>query len=163
MPAEVAESDPTSPASAPSSEGSGGLGPRTLGAIVLGGSGTVLGIAAGLDPVDRGIGTHVQLGMPECGWIVAMDLPCPTCGMTTAFSFAADGNLLASATAQPLGAILAVGTAMAAVGGAWTLATGSRAFGRLASMWWTSRTGWIAGAAVLVAWAYKMAAHRGLI
>ncbi len=49
----------------------------------------VLGIAAWLTPSPSGMGTHTQLNLPQCGWIVMMDLPCPTCGMTTAFAFAA--------------------------------------------------------------------------
>ena len=37
----------------------------------------ILGVAAWLSPSTDGIGTHQQLGLPQCGWIVAADLPCP--------------------------------------------------------------------------------------
>ena len=91
-----------------------------------------------------------------------MDLPCPTCGMTTAFANAADGNLVGAFAVQPMGAALAVGTAMALIVGAWTVATGSRVawlFGRL----WTRRTAWLLGIAFGAAWVYKIIAYKELL
>src|SRR6185503_8103051 len=66
---------------------------RLIAAVVMLGCGTVLGVAAWLTPSPTGIGTHQQLHMPQCGWIAIADLPCPTCGMTTAFAHAAHGHL----------------------------------------------------------------------
>src|SRR5690606_33691507 len=51
----------------------------------------VLGLAPWLTPAAAGHGTHGQLGLPPCGWVLAMGRPCPSCGMTTAFAHAADG------------------------------------------------------------------------
>ena len=62
----------------------------------------------------------------ECGWITAMNLPCPTCGMTTAFAHAANGDMLASLGTQPLGFVLAIATAMSLLLGTYVAATGSR-------------------------------------
>ncbi|MBT4523937.1 MAG: DUF2752 domain-containing protein, partial [Phycisphaerae bacterium] len=53
----------------------------------------LLSIALLLTPSADGIGTHTQLGLPACGWILAADLPCPTCGMTTAWSHTIRGEL----------------------------------------------------------------------
>jgi hypothetical protein len=113
-------------------------------------------VAAALTPSDEGLGTHTDLGMPECGWITAFEKPCLTCGMTTSFSHAADGQFLAAAAAQPAGALLAV----AAAAGFWTCLHaalfGSR-IARLFATLWRPRF-IIAGAAILLlAWFYKLA------
>ncbi len=115
----------------------------------------LLGLAAGLAPSADGHGTHTQLGMPRCSWVVTFDKPCPTCGMTTAFAHAAGGDLLSSARVQPAGAALAVGAAAAFWVFLHTAVFGSRS-SRLFRPLWTPR--WItAGAAGLVAaWVYKL-------
>ena len=116
----------------------------------------VLLVAATLTPDANGLGTHTDLGMPQCGWITAFDQPCLTCGMTTSFAAAADGRFLASAAVQPAGAALAVATAAAF----WTLlhaaVFGSRITRIFATLW---RTRWIilAAAALILAWLYKLA------
>lgn len=135
---------------------------RILGAIVALGSGSLLILAAILSPSDKGLGTHEQLGLPKCGWITIFDLPCPTCGMTTSFSHAADGNLVASFLTQPLGSLLALATAMAFLSGMYIAFTGSRIgsmFGRL----WTYRTGWILAGLVVASWGYKVLSYKGVI
>ena len=135
---------------------------RILGAIVALGSGSLLIVAAMLSPSENGLGTHQQLRLPECGWITIFDLPCPTCGMTTAFSHAADGNLVVSFLTQPLGSLLALATAMAFLSGMYIAFTGSRIgsmFGRL----WTYRTGWILAGLVMASWGYKVLSYKGVI
>jgi len=136
---------------------------RAIGGAVALGSTTLLGLAAWLEPARDGLGTHSQLfNLPPCGWILGMDLPCPTCGMTTAFATAADGHLVGAFVVQPMGAALAVGTAMALIVGAWTAATGSRVawlFGRLG----TRRTAWFVGGAFVAAWGYKIIAYKELL
>jgi len=116
----------------------------------------VLLVAAALSPSADGHGTHTQLKMPECGWVLAFDKPCPTCGMTTSFAHAADGELLASAAVQPAGALLAVGASAAF----WTLLHASVFGSRITRVFrplWTTR--WIIAAAGLLAaaWLYKIA------
>ena len=41
----------------------------------------LLCIALFLNPSPEGVGTHHQLGLPKCGWILAANIPCPTCGI----------------------------------------------------------------------------------
>ena len=62
---------------------------RLIAAIVAIVTGGVLFTAWWLTPDTGGNGTHTQLGLPECNWIVFLDMPCPTCGYTTSFSHAA--------------------------------------------------------------------------
>ncbi len=153
------------PVAAPPVVPSAGLSARTrrlLGAGVAVAAAAVLGLATWLEPSSAGLGTHEQLAMPACGWITLMDVPCPTCGMTTAFAHAANGNMLASFLAQPLGAVLALATAIALVVGLYTAATGSRVavmFTRL----WGRRGGWVLGLGLMGAWLYKIAVYKGFL
>ncbi len=97
---------------------------RGWAAVVFCGCAVVLGIAAWLTPNPRGYGTHRQLGFGKCGMLVMTGLPCPTCGMTTAFAYTVRGNLLRAFLAQPTGMVLALATVATALGSIWVLITG---------------------------------------
>lgn len=133
---------------------------RLIGLVVALAAGGILGIAAWLTPSTQGLGTHRQMGLPECGWITLMDMPCPSCGMTTSFAFAADGDLLSSFTTQPLGSLLAIATAMAFLVGAFVALTGSRVASMFSRLWgrWS---GWVITGVILAAWIYKVLSHNG--
>jgi hypothetical protein len=120
-----------------------------LGAI------TVLLVAVVLAPSPEGHGTHTGLGLPNCGWVVAFDTPCPTCGMTTSYAHAVRGDLLTAASTQPMGTLLAVLTASIAVGGLHAAISGCR-LGRFADTLLSGRTLWIAFALAGAAWVYKL-------
>lgn len=135
---------------------------RLVAALVAVGCAAVLGLAAWLDPSPAGLGTHARLGLPPCGWIALIDVPCPTCGMTTAFSHAAHGDLPAAFAAQPLGGLLAVLTAAVFAGAVWAAATGAR-LEVIAARLWGRRAAWLVGFAVVGAWAYKIVAYRELL
>lgn len=113
--------------------------------------------ASRLTPSPSGTGTHTQLGLTPCGFLGATGIPCPTCGMTTAFAGAANLEPRASLRAQPMGTLLALATAA----GFWTLLhvalTGSRVLvlvGRLLR----PRVLWVVAAAWAASWAYRIAA-----
>ncbi len=122
-----------------------------FGAIVAG----VLAVAWSLSPAER-FGTHRQLGLPPCGFLTMTGLPCPSCGMTTAFALVVRGRLLEAARAQPMGAILALVTI--AVGLACLLAAVT---GRYPMINWYRvnpvRFVWWAAAAFILAWAATIA------
>ncbi len=104
------------------------------------------------------MGTHHQLGLTPCPWLLAYGYPCPTCGMTTAVAHAAHGSIRASFAAQPAGAILAIALAATFWAAIHAAATGSL----LLRAFWRSVQGWIgiAVAAVLLAgWAYTLLGH----
>ena len=134
---------------------------RAVGAIVALATGTVLLLAAWFQPAADGHGTHTQLGLPPCGWVVGMGIPCPSCGMTTSFAHATDGNLLGALQAQPAGALLALGTAFIFVIAVWQFVSGSAIGG-----FWISRMDkrfYLAGGAVIVlAWIYKILVFKGV-
>lgn len=72
----------------------------------------LLSVAIYLEPDARGFGTHQQLGLalPPCSFIRTSGLPCPTCGMTTAFSNVVRGRLVTAFIAQPAGMVFCVAT-----------------------------------------------------
>jgi hypothetical protein len=114
----------------------------------------VLGLAAWLPPAAKGFGTHTRLGLPPCAWPQVVGGPCPTCGMTTAFSFAAHGRFVSSFLAQPFGFMLAIATAAGFWASLHMAATGSHA-GRIYVKLLRPRVLWTLAGLALVAWAYK--------
>ena len=136
------------------------MNPRALGTMVALIALAPLVIGAGLTPADDGHGTHTQMGLPSCSWVMAFERPCPTCGMTTAVTHAANGDLLGSFVTQPAGAVFAVLAAAAfwcglhgAIGGAYSV--------RLAGGLFKGRVWWAIGGILLAAWAYKMVTFGG--
>jgi hypothetical protein len=116
----------------------------------------ILGLAAWLRPDARGFGTHEALGLEPCGFVIYAGLPCPTCGMTTAYSYLMHGRPLAALLAQPAGFALCLGTIVLA---AWAAVAAAR--GRMPIINW-ERVGAVrlslTVALVLVGgWAIKLA------
>src|SRR5262245_59589459 len=68
-------------------------------------SALILVIARLLHPSPRGFGTHEQLGLPPCPFLLLTGMPCPSCGLTTSFALAARLQFLSSLTIQPFGFI----------------------------------------------------------
>jgi hypothetical protein len=66
---------------------------------------TILVIARLLRPSSSGVGTHEQLGLPPCLFLHFTGIPCPNCGLTTSFAYAARFDLFSSLITQPFGLI----------------------------------------------------------
>ncbi|MHC5112611.1 MAG: DUF2752 domain-containing protein [Planctomycetota bacterium] len=81
---------------------------RLIAFAVLAAGLVLFGTAIWLKPSEDGLGTHRQLGLPPCSSIALFGLPCPTCGMTTAFALAVRGKWMAAFQAQPAGLLLAI-------------------------------------------------------
>ena len=130
--------------------------PRRLVALAFGvGALALLVLAMLLAPSEDGHGTHTRMGLPACGWVVAFDTPCPTCGMTTSYAHAVRGDLVTAAKTQPMGTLLAILTAATAVGGLHAALTGCR-LDRLTDRILSGRTLWLAAALAAAAWVYKI-------
>jgi hypothetical protein len=114
----------------------------------------VLLLAAWLNPNPQGHGTHTQLGMPACGWAAAFNHPCPTCGMTTSFAYAAHLRFWESFKTQPFAFLLAVGTAAGFWVALHVAITGSQ-LGRTCARMVTPRSLWVLTGLAFAAWAYK--------
>ena len=79
---------------------------RWLWWTILGACVSVLTTAAAITPDPSGHGTHTQLGLPPCGFLLLTGYPCPGCGLTTAFAYGVRGPWLLAASANPLGLVL---------------------------------------------------------
>ncbi len=67
--------------------------------------------AAWLTPNPHGHGTHTQLGLPPCGFLLFTGYPCPGCGLTTAFSYMIRLDFVGAWLANPFGIALFLATA----------------------------------------------------
>lgn len=88
---------------------------------------SLLVTAARLAPNPRGMGTHQQLGLPPCSFVMLAGIRCPACGMTTSWAHLLRGQVLQSAHANAGGMLLALA---AMFGGPWMLASA------LVGRWW---------------------------
>jgi len=73
-------------------------------------AGGVLSVARWLHPAARGYGTHTELRLPPCNFLRLTHLPCPSCGMTTSFAWAARMDFWQAFLANPFGLLLFFGT-----------------------------------------------------
>lgn len=131
------------------------LAERASALLVGVGSLAVMLTAAWLTPSPDGTGTHRELGLAACSFKDRTGLPCPSCGYTTAFSYFAHGNWVASAYTQPMGFVLALITAMAVWVGLYVAFTGRpvhRLFARVPSRYYVIPL----LALALAAWGYKI-------
>ena len=98
--------------------------------LLAGGAGLILAAllatAATLSPDERGFGTHEQLGLGPCTFADCCGVRCPSCGMTTAWSWLLHGRpekaLATHAVGTLLGAAAVLGAVwlgVAAIGGQW--------------------------------------------
>ncbi|UCE58298.1 MAG: DUF2752 domain-containing protein [Phycisphaerales bacterium] len=129
---------------------------RVIAALVLAGCLAILGVAAWLYPDPAGMGTHRQLGYPQCSLVTLVGLPCPTCGMTTAFAHTVRGELCRAFQAHPAGLVFALATVVTAAVSASALITAKV----WAVNWYRVSPTWVAlgVAAILVGgWVYKLA------
>lgn len=62
-------------------------------------------IARQLTPSIKGFGTHQQLGLPPCVFFHLTGIPCPSCGLTTSFAYAARLHFYQAFVTQPFGLI----------------------------------------------------------
>ena len=80
-------------------------------AVLFAGPLAVLITAAALTPAPEGHGTHTQLGLPPCGFLVYTGYPCPGCGLTTSFAHMIRLEVFGAFHANPFGILLFLSTA----------------------------------------------------
>lgn len=105
------------------SVGVASISTRVIALTVALGSFGLLLTAARLTPSPAGVASHTGLGLARCQMLEQTGVPCPSCGMTTSFTWFARGNVIASTYVQPMGALLAFASACCVWGGvyiAWT-------------------------------------------
>jgi hypothetical protein len=125
-----------------------------LGAIALG-LAVLFTMAAILKPSPCQYGTHRQLGLPPCSFLVLFGVRCPTCGMTTAWVCLMHGELTRAFQANAGGVLLA---ALAAAAVPWLIISAVR--GRW--LLWNpdgGTVGWTSAAILavtLVQWGFRL-------
>jgi hypothetical protein len=128
---------------------------RLAHAFIALGLASVLLLSLWLKPDPRGLGTHEQLFFPPCNFQVVTGLPCPFCGMTTAFSHMARGQVREAFMAQPMGVlgfvlcVLLLPVALVAV------VTGRNAVAVAMRLPW-ARISWVLGAMAAGSWLFKI-------
>ncbi len=131
------------------------LAPGGAALLIAGAGWALLLIAASLAPQAGGVGTHEQLNLPPCSYLVRTGRPCPACGMTTAFAACARGQFGRAFRAQPAGVVLFMATLAASLAATGELVLGTPLLGRIRfGVRWIP---WVVGA-VLSGWAMKLAA-----
>ncbi|MFW5875524.1 MAG: DUF2752 domain-containing protein [Myxococcota bacterium] len=92
--------------------GEGSWVSRVVWLVMLVGGTAVIATATVLSPDASGMGTHTQLGMPPCGFLVMFGAPCPGCGLTTSFAHMVRFELGGAFRANPFGILLFVTTVL---------------------------------------------------
>jgi len=128
---------------------------RAVGLLVALPCGAVLAVAGGLRPDSRGYDTHTQLGLPACNLVQTTGMPCPTCGMTTAFAHMAHGHVVTAFRAQAFGVVLFLVAALALVLGMAQAVSNRNLLVKYLRprAWWL----WVGLGGVVAGWAIKMA------
>lgn len=130
---------------------------KAFSGAVLAFPAVVLGIARSLHPSAAGMGTHEQLGLPPCRFLAFTGFPCPSCGLTTSFAYAAHFHFQQAFFASPFGlllflvAVLVIPTSAVLL---WRRRAWQQVFDRLDV---ATITGCVV-AAYLTSWIYKIAA-----
>lgn len=131
------------------------VSPRLLYTLAAVACAAPLVVSAFLHPDPRGAQTHVQLGLPPCPLYQFTGIPCPFCGMTTAFSLIAQGDVLHALSVQPVGCLVYF---LCAVGSAWFLlcaAQGRPWTDPRQQKWWRTAEK-VALVVIAMGWAYKI-------
>jgi hypothetical protein len=128
---------------------------RSVWTLVAAGAGAVLWIARALEPDARGHGTHEQLGLPPCGFLELTGIPCPGCGLTTAFAHLARADVVAAFEANP-GALPLFAVTLFAVPFAAAGAVTARRFEPVVVNRTTSRVAILVVAALVLGWVLRV-------
>lgn len=128
---------------------------RLAHACLVAGLSAILLLSLFLEPDPRGLGTHEQLLPLPCNFRVMTGLPCPFCGMTTAFAHMARGELREACLAQPMGVLGFTATILLL-----PFAAGGAIFGKnligAALRLPLGKLGWALGIMVLLSWLFKI-------
>lgn len=76
---------------------------KSVAVTLLAAACSVLAVALWLKPAAIGYGTHTQLGLPPCNFLLITHLPCPSCGLTTCFAYAVRFQFWKALLANPFG------------------------------------------------------------
>lgn len=100
----------------------------------------------------------MEMGLQPCFFLSHTGYACPTCGMTTSFSWFARGNWVASFYIQPMGFVLALICAAVFWGALYVALTGRPAHRALRRI---NGLHWVIGLLIFacIAWGWKVFIH----
>ena len=124
--------------------------------VITAGLAATLAFAWFLTPDPRGVGTHEQLLLLPCNFYRLTELPCPFCGMTTAFAHMARGQALEALSAQPAGALGFVVCLLSLMIVTGAAVTGKDALSFFSRLLWNTKVSWTIGALLAAAWIFKI-------
>lgn len=135
---------------------------RLYAAAIAVAAGAILLLAASITPSPEGVGTHRELGLPPCGFLLMTQMPCPTCGMTTAFAHTVRGEIVAAGRAQVAGLVAALVVVIVLL-----VSLGVVVTGRVPVLnWYRIPPMWCVGGGLVLfvaAWAVKMLLTLGAL
>lgn len=129
---------------------------RLAHACAAAGVAVIVFLSFWLEPDPRGLGTHEQLFLLPCNFHTMTGLPCPFCGITTAFAHMARGEVAAAFMAQPMGALGFAFCAVMLPLLAGAAISGKNLIGALMRLPW-NKLAWVVGAMFLLSWFFKIA------
>jgi len=116
----------------------------------------VLGVARWLTPAARGYGTHTELGLPPCNFLRLTHLPCPSCGLTTCFTWAAHFHFWQAFLVNPFG-VLAFFVTVSAIPTAIFLLWRRISFRRITESAGFTKAIYAGTALYFISWFFKLA------
>jgi hypothetical protein len=119
----------------------------------------VLVVARLLTPASDGYGTHRFLMMPPCLFRAATHLPCPLCGLTTAFVRMAHGDAVGAFEAHLLGPGLFAATVLVAVSSLLAIVSSWVVPQRILAALYSSQLAYWLLVMVLIAWPASIYLH----
>jgi len=119
----------------------------------------ILAVAAWLRPAASGFGTHTQLGLPPCNFLVLTHHPCPSCGLTTCFAWMIRGKIGKAFFANPFGILAFLGT-LAAIPTAIVLLWQHISFRRITESAHFTKAVYCVTALYFLSWMFKLAAFH---
>jgi len=122
----------------------------------------VLALAAWLKPSASGYGTHMQLGLPPCNFLLWTHHPCPSCGLTTCFAWMVRGQLGKAFLANPFG-ILAFLATVAAIPAAMVLLWRRISFRRITESAHFTKAVYAGTALYFLSWIFKLAEFHAAV
>jgi hypothetical protein len=130
---------------------------RVLLGVVIGLALAIWIVSASLIPDPLGYSTHTQLGWGPCPRMAQTGWPCLTCGMTTAFAYAARGRIDRAFVCQPFGALLFLGLVALAIGSAICLSHRRSVFPTIIKLlpWRLLGIGYLLLILLIASWVYK--------
>ena len=126
---------------------------RLRGLLICAGAVAVLIAGLWVTPAESGHGTHQQLGVPPCSFLVTTGWPCPSCGVTTSLAAMARGRVSLAWKAQPFGiAVFGLLVLLFIVGGAELICNRSILSKLHPGLWWI----WAALGSMMLGWGIKV-------